>query len=45
MSITAFSGPAIVFGQNTIGSITDYNPDLGPSLFWGGVVELRSICS
>ena len=37
MSITAFSGPAIVFGQNTIGSITDYNPDLGPSLFWGGV--------
>ena len=40
MSITAFSGPVIAFGQNTIGSnpsITDYNPDLGPSLFWGGV--------
>ena len=40
MSITAFSGPIIAFGQNTIGSnpsITDYNPDLGPSLFWGGV--------
>ena len=37
MSITAFSGPAIVFGQNTIGTTTDYNPDLGPSLFWGGV--------
>ena len=40
MAITAFSGPVIAFGQNTIGSnpsITDYNPDLGPSLFWGGV--------
>jgi hypothetical protein len=40
MSITAFSGPVIAFGQNTIGSnpsTTDYNPDLGPSLFWGGV--------
>ena len=40
MSITAFSGPVIAFGQNTIGSnpsITDYNPDIGPSLFWGGV--------
>lgn len=40
MSISAFSGPVIAFGQNTIGSnpsITDYNPDLGPSLFWGGV--------
>jgi hypothetical protein len=43
MSITAFSGPAIVFGQNTIGTTTDYNPDLGPSLFWGGVgrIDLR----
>lgn len=40
MSISAFSGPVIAFGQNTIGSNpsqTDYNPDLGPSLFWGGV--------
>ena len=40
MAITAFSGPVIAFGQNTIGSnpsITDYNPDIGPSLFWGGV--------
>jgi len=40
MSITAFSGPVISYGQNTIGSnpsTTDYNPDLGPSLFWGGV--------
>lgn len=36
MSITAFSGPVVSFGQNTIG-VTDYNPDLGPSLFWGGV--------
>lgn len=37
MSITAFSGPLISFGQNTVGSVTDYNSDLGPSLFWGGV--------
>jgi len=37
MSITANSGPYISFGQNTIGLVTDYNPDLGPSLFWGGV--------
>jgi len=37
MSITANSGPYIAFGQNTIGLVTDYNPDLGPSLFWGGV--------
>jgi hypothetical protein len=37
MSITAFSGPVISYGQNTIGNITDYNPELGPSLFWGGV--------
>lgn len=40
MAITAFSGPVIAYGQNTIGSnpsTTDYNPDLGPSLFWGGV--------
>ena len=37
MSITAFSGPVISYGQNTVGTITDYNPELGPSLFWGGV--------
>lgn len=37
MSITANSGPYISYGQNTIGLVTDYNPDLGPSLFWGGV--------
>ena len=40
MSITANSGPYIAFGQNTIGLVTDYNPDLGPSLFWGGVGRL-----
>ena len=40
MSITANSGPYIAFGQNTIGLVTDYNPDLGPSLFWGGVARL-----
>ena len=37
MSIVAFSGPVISFGQNTVNNITDYNQDLGPSLFWGGV--------
>jgi hypothetical protein len=36
MSITAFSGPVISYGQNAIGNTTDYNPDLAPSLFWGG---------
>ena len=40
MSISAFSGPVISYGQNTIGTITDYNPDLGPSLFWGGVARI-----
>ena len=34
MTITAFSGPIIGFGRNPVGS--EYNPDLGPSLFWGG---------
>lgn len=34
MTITAFSGPIIGFGQSPSGS--EYNPDLGPSLFWGG---------
>jgi hypothetical protein len=37
MSISAFSGPVISYGQNTVGNVTDYNPELGPSLFWGGV--------
>jgi len=37
MTLTAFSGPVISFGQNTIGNTTDYNSQLGPSLFWGGV--------
>ena len=37
MSISAFSGPIVSFGQNTVGNVTDYNPELGPSLFWGGV--------
>lgn len=38
MSITANSGPYISFGQSPYG--LDYNPDLGPSLFWGGVGRL-----
>ena len=33
MSITANSGPYISFGQSTY---ADYNPELAPSLFWGG---------
>jgi hypothetical protein len=36
MAETAFSGPLIVFGQSPyLGS--EYNPDIAPSLFWGGV--------
>ena len=35
MSITAFSGPVIVFGQNPLVP-NDYNPDLGSSLFYAG---------
>jgi hypothetical protein len=38
MSITANSGPYVAFGQSPYGN--DYNPDLGPSLFWGGVARL-----
>lgn len=34
MAITAFSGPIFGFGQSASG--LEYNPDLGPSLFWGG---------
>ena len=33
MSISAFSGPVVVFGQ---GPFPDYNPEAGPSLFFGG---------
>lgn len=35
MAITAFSGPLVVFGQNPYSA--EYNPDLGTSLFWGGI--------
>lgn len=34
MSISAFSGPVISFGQ---APYADYNPEMGPSLFFGGV--------
>lgn len=34
MSITAFTGPVIAFGQTYTG---ESNPDLSPSMFWGGV--------
>jgi len=42
MSITAFSGPIIVFGQNPT-QPSDYNPDLGSSLFYagGGILDPR----
>jgi hypothetical protein len=33
MSISAFSGPVVAFGQ---GPFPDYNPEAGPSLFFGG---------
>ena len=36
MSITAFSGPAIVFGQTPSAFALEYNPDLGPSMFYAG---------
>ena len=42
MADTAFSGPMIVFGQNPI-QPSDYNPDLGSSLFYagGGILDPR----
>lgn len=40
MSISALSGPVIGYGQSSSGTLTDYNPELGPSLFWGGVGRL-----
>jgi len=33
MSITAFSGPVVSYGQS---GFADYNPELGPSLFYAG---------
>lgn len=38
MAKTAISGPILVYGQSPIvgGMVSDYNPDLGPSFFWGG---------
>jgi hypothetical protein len=33
MSITAFSGPVVSYGQS---AFADYNPELGPSLFYAG---------
>ena len=38
MSITAFQGPLISYGvgPNSYGYALEYNPELGPSLFWGG---------
>lgn len=39
MSITALSGPFVVFGQSPYAG-AEYNPDLGSSLFWGGTAIL-----
>src|ERR1700761_380836 len=35
MSESAFSGPLIVFGQSPYPG-SEYNPDISPSMFWGG---------
>lgn len=35
MTLTAFEGPVVSFGNNPVYS-QESNPDLGPSLFWGG---------
>lgn len=39
MAKSAFSGPLLVYGQSPIvgGMVSDYNPDLGPSFFYGGI--------
>ncbi len=44
MAIAAFSGPVISFGQNNAGS-AENNPDLAPSMFWGGtaVMDPRTV--
>jgi hypothetical protein len=38
MSISAFSGPLVSFGQSSSGS--DYNPEAGPSMFYNGAAIL-----
>lgn len=39
MTITAYAGPVIVYGQTqtSTGGITEYNPQVGPSLFYQGL--------
>ena len=39
MTITAYAGPVVVYGQTqtSTGGITEYNPQAGPSLFYQGV--------
>jgi hypothetical protein len=43
MSISAFSGPLVTFGQSPYAG-SEYNPELGPSLFYGGagILDPRS---
>lgn len=42
MAKSGFSGPLVVYGQPPLvaGMVSDYNPDLAPSLFWGGIAIL-----
>ena len=39
MSISAFSGPVVSYGQSPYPA-SEYNPELGPSLFYGGAALL-----
>jgi len=39
MSISAFSGPVVSYGQSPYPA-SEYNPELGPSLFFGGAALL-----
>jgi hypothetical protein len=44
MAISAFSGPVLSFGQTPY-TPNEYNPDLAPSLFWGGagILDPRTV--
>ena len=40
MTTTHEAGPFVVFGQTTQGPTPDYNPDQGPSVFFGSTALL-----
>lgn len=44
MSISAFSGPLVAFGQSPYPG-SEYNPEIGPSLFYGGggILDPRTV--